>query len=95
MSGPLVIVRCSQCRLELGSLDQMPEDWAGALNVARCRRCVIPTPRRLISVLQGQGATGFALTVDIPLAELRTAALKAQRRGRAVDVTLAPLRQAE
>jgi hypothetical protein len=95
--SPLVIVRCSspKCRAVLGSLDVMPQDWSGTLNILRCRKCVIPRPRRLLRVLASQNATGFALTADIALADLRRAAEKAVRSGHAESVEVNPFRSAE
>ncbi len=90
MAMSLVIVRCKRCRTQLGSLDAMPDDWSGNLGVPRCRKCVVPSPRRLVGVLQQQKAAGFALALDIPLAELRPHALKAKARGKAVTVDIAP-----
>jgi hypothetical protein len=86
----LVIVRCKTCGTQLGTLDAMPDDWSGNLNVLRCRKCVIPSPRRLAGVLAQKNAKGFALTVDIPLADLRRAAEKAKREGKSVSVTIPP-----
>jgi hypothetical protein len=91
----LVIIRCQHCRTRLGSLDAMPDDWSGKLNVLRCRKCVIPTPRRLLGAFVRLEATGFAPTVDIPLADLRRYAIKAQRGGHAETVPLPPLPAAE
>jgi hypothetical protein len=87
----LVIVRCQRCGRRLGSLDAMPDDWSGNLPVARCRKCAIPTPGRIMQVLRRTGARGFAMGMDIPLAELRDAARKAQARGRPVSVDIPPI----
>lgn len=86
----LVIIRCKNCRTQLGSLDAMPDDWTGNLTVLRCRKCVIPSPRRLIHVLRSQRARGFALAVNVPLTELQSHAVKAKATGRAVTVALPP-----
>lgn len=91
MMTPLVIIRCKHCRTRLGSLDVMPDDWSGNLNVLRCRKCVIPTPRKLLGAFIRQQATGFALTVDIPLADLQQHAIKAKRTGRAATVSVPPI----
>lgn len=91
----LVIIRCKRCRTPLGSLDAMPNDWSGSLTILRCRKCVIPSPRRLLKVFAQQGATGFSLAVEVPLADLRAHAVEAQRRGHAVSVSIPPLSQAE
>lgn len=90
----LVIIRCLTCNTRLGSLDAMPEDWSGNLRLTRCRKCVIPSHSRFVDVLRQQNATAFALGMDIPLAELRPHAEKAQARGRAVGVSIAPLSSA-
>jgi hypothetical protein len=45
---------------------------------------------RLVEVLAQQGESGFALTEEIPLAELRADALKAKARGRGVRVNVVP-----
>ena len=87
----LVIIRCGKCNKQLGSLDEMPTDWSGKLTVVRCRKCVIPSPRRLLKVFDQQKATGFALTVEIPLADLRRAAKKAVRSGHAESVCVPPI----
>jgi hypothetical protein len=73
----------------------MPDDWSGHLTVARCRKCVIPSPRRLIDVLRKQNATGFALFADIPLEPLKPYALKAKVLGHAVSVNLPPHSKAQ
>jgi hypothetical protein len=73
----------------------MLDDWSGNLTVLRCRKCIVPSPRRLAGVLAHQDATGFALAVEIPLAELRARALKAATTGRAVTVSLPPFSAAE
>jgi hypothetical protein len=73
----------------------MPDDWSGYLTILRCRKCVIPTQRRLIGLLIQQKAKGFALLGGIPLEELRPHAEKAQRRGRAVSVKIAPITAAQ
>lgn len=91
----LVIVRCQRCRHMLGSLDAMPEDWSGFLAVSRCRKCVLPTPRRLMGVLRQHHARGFAMGLNIPLADLKPYALKAQARGKAVTYEIPPLPQPE
>ncbi len=91
----LVIIRCSGCRARLGSLDAMPDDWTGNLTVIRCRKCVIPAPRRLLEVLAKQQATGFGAAINIPLAELKAHALKANAKGHAVTVSVKPLSAAE
>lgn len=93
--SPLVIIRCGGCRKPLDSLDEMPTNWSGTLSVIRCRTCVIPSPRRFLSVLAKQKATGFGIAVEIPLAALRPYAQKAKTRGRAVDYELAPFSKAE
>jgi hypothetical protein len=93
--SPLVIVRCKKCGTQLGSLDAMPDDWSGYLTVLRCRKCVIPAPRRLIGVLIQQKAKEFALTGGIPLEQLRPHAHKARNRGRTVSVTIAPITAAQ
>jgi len=91
----LVIVRCKRCRSPLGSLDEMPADWSGNLTVSRCRKCVVPPPRRLIGVLIQQNATGFGLAVEVPLADLRRHAEKAARLGHAESFAIPPFRKAE
>jgi hypothetical protein len=89
--SPLVIVRCKRCGEALGSLDTMPDDWSGKLTVLRCPKCVIPSPGRLVRILKQQkAAAGFAMAVEIPLADLRHHALKAKSRGRTVSVSIAP-----
>jgi hypothetical protein len=94
----LVIIRCGSgsCRgTLLGSLDDMPTDWTGSLTVLRCRKCVIPSPRRILKVLGQKKATGFALTVEIPLADLRPYAEKAAREQRAETVRIPPIYTAD
>lgn len=86
----LVIIRCKRCGSQLGTLDFLPDDWSGTLPVSRCRKCVIPKPRRLTHVIR-KHRQPFALGMIIPLAELRRAALKAQREGRAVSVDIPPI----
>jgi hypothetical protein len=90
MTTSLVIIRCQRCRARLGSLDTMPDDWTGTLTVSRCRKCVIPSPRRVVEVIAGQRAEGFAMKQMIPLAELRPHALKAKAGGRPETVNIRP-----
>jgi hypothetical protein len=93
--SPLVIIRCQRCGRELGSLDEMPDDWSGRITVSRCLKCVIPSPEKIVGVLKRQNATGgFALLVEIRLADLRSDARKAKARGRPVSYNLKPLPQA-
>jgi hypothetical protein len=56
---------------------------------------VRPSPRRLIEVLANKNATGFALQVEVPLAQLRRLAEKAARDGRPGSIDLPPFRKPE
>jgi hypothetical protein len=94
MPTPLVIVHCERCGKVLGSLDTMPDDWSGNLRVQRCKKCAVPKPRRLVGVLAQQKAEGFAMTLNIPLADLRSHAMNAKARKRPVSVNVRPFLKA-
>jgi hypothetical protein len=91
MTTSRVIVRCKRCRKKLGSLDTMPEDWSGYLTVKRCANCVMePESHRFVDALREQGLAGFAWALDIPLADLREAAMRAKEKGAPVTVEVPP-----
>lgn len=91
----LVELRCKRCGRPLGSLDAIPTEWNGTLTIARCKKCDIPSVSKIVDVLISQSADSYALTVEIPLTQLKVDALKAKARGRAVTLQISPNQTAQ
>jgi hypothetical protein len=91
-SGTLRISRCLKCVVPGGDLMTKPNpDALELLRTGKLPEDAKPRRRsRLIDVLAQQGVSGFPLTEEIPLAELKAPAIKAVRRGRAVSFNVAP-----
>lgn len=78
----LVEVRCYRCNRILGSVEAPPDDWSGIFSVVRCRKCDIPDPSRMASVLISSGRDSFGLTGEIPWEMLQPSIRQAQRSGK-------------
>ncbi|MGO9926933.1 MAG: hypothetical protein ACLPLP_12615 [Mycobacterium sp.] len=95
-SGTLRISRCLKCVVPDGALMSKPNPAAlELLRTGKLPEDAKPRRRsRLVEVLAQQGVSGFPLTAEIPLAELRADAMKANKRGRGVSVNVAPVPRA-
>jgi hypothetical protein len=82
----LVRLRCRRCRGVLGEISQPPATWEGARRYVMCRRCELPDPRRIATVLAKKGLPSMPIQREVAWKDLRPFLEEALRTGKTVDV---------
>lgn len=79
----LVRIRCHSCQRVLARVEKPPTDWSGSMTFTRCRKCDLPSPGRLIEVIQKTGRkSGFRIAGEVPWEMLRNSIRDAQKTGK-------------